>query len=230
MPRDGFKRRSACVNKSFIRIFAEQKSWNRQNGSLSFTPMKHSALTRNHSHDSKSGRAALAILVFVSAVVVFVGMILAPLPTSGTRPGYPSDKDAEALQFFHDHQADFERLRSLIAAYPALIYVHRDRRELIPDDAIAKATEEWSEIQGLMTRLKLDALNGPASDWGLRMVFWGRGLVTASTTRSFWFSDVPPVRARVFPSLDTGFPDTPGSSSAFREIVPNWYLRLDWGG
>ena len=172
----------------------------------------------------------MTLLVLIGTGLLLLAIIMAPFPPSDRNPKHPSKKDAEALQFFHDHQADFERLRHLVADRPTLIYVHAGRREVIPPDAFANALQEWNEIMGLMTRLELAGLNGPASDRGLRMVFWGRGMVTASTTRSFWFSDVPPDRARVFSSLDTGFPDTPGSSSAFREILPNWYLRLDWGG
>ncbi len=188
--------------------------------------MKHIIPT---SHAS-SGRISLVLLVLLGLGLLLVGLVLSPIPTSRDPEVYPSRKAAPALQFFHQHQADMERLRSLVAARPALVYLHLKRRETVPKDVFANDSAAFNEVLALMTRLQLVWLNGRASSWGIRLSFWSQGMVTASTTQSFWFSEVPPAHDQIFTNFGDQLPSKYGSGSSFCEITPHWYLRLDWGG
>lgn len=179
---------------------------------------------------SDSGRTTLTLLVFLGLGLALLGFILSPIAPARNRDVYPSKEEAPALQFFREHQADFERLRNLVAAHPSLIYLHRERGEVAPKDTFGNDTGALNEVLTLMTRLQLVSVNGAASGWGLRMSFWSEGMVMASVTRSFWFSDIPPSPDRVFATFGDHFPDKSGSGSAYCTITPHWYLRFDWGG
>lgn len=182
------------------------------------------------SRRSDSGRSTLMLLVFLGLGLALLGFILSPIAPARNRDVYPSNEEAPALQFFREHQADFEKLRNLVAAHPSLIYLHRDRGEVVPKDAFGNDAAALNEVLTLMTRLRLASVNGAASSWGLRMCFLSEGMVTASVTRSFWFGDIPPSPDRIFATFGDHFPDKSGSGSAYCTITPHWYLRFDWGG
>lgn len=188
--------------------------------------MKHIVPT---SHAS-SGRVSLVLLVLFGLGLLLLGLVLSPIPPSRNSDAYPSRKAAPALQFFRQHQADFERLRALVNTRPALVYLHLKRRETTPGDVFANDPAAFNEVLDLMTRLQVLSLNGRASNWGMRMSFWREGMVTAGLTQSFWCSDTPPPQDRILAAHEGQLPVTGASGSAFCEITPRWYLRLDWGG
>lgn len=175
------------------------------------------------------GRATMTLLVILGFGTLLLGFILSPISPVLSK-GYPSKEAAPAIEFFRQHQADFERLRTLITAHPSLVYLHLKRREATPPDVFHHDKHALEEVLTLMTQLRLTSLNGPASSWGLRMSFWSQGMVMASQDLSFWFSEIPPDKDRIFATFGDHLPDKSGSGSAFCEIASHWYLRLDWGG
>ncbi len=62
------------------------------------------------------------------------------------------------------------------------------------------------------------------------MIFQSEGMVMvmSSRTKSFYFSRQTPPRP--VPCIENFVIDEPESEGVNRKIVPNWYLKLDWGG
>ena len=52
-------------------------------------------------------------------------------------------------------------------------------------------------------------------------------MVMSSRTKSFYFSRQTPPRP--VPCIENFVIDEPESEGVNRKIVPNWYLKLDWG-
>ena len=109
-----------------------------------------------------------------------------------------------------------------------LVYYDLQRDEASPKAALGANNEEREMIRQLMKNHGVSALNGPVSSWGLRMVFRNEGMVTAGSTKSFYFSRLKP--EKIVPSIENFVIDAPESEGVYRNIVPNWYLKLDWGG
>lgn len=131
------------------------------------------------------------------------------------------------MRFFLSHQEFFEQLRECVEQNKALVYYDLERDEATPVNALDQDVDRQA-IRQLMKNLGLSALNGPASGWGVRMIFQSEGFVVAGSNKSFYFSlQTPP---RLVPSIENFVIDAPESEGVFRNIAPNWYLKLDWGG
>jgi hypothetical protein len=167
--------------------------------------------------------------VLIGLSMILLSIVLSPIDPHRDPTVYPSNRETPAIEFFHAHAKDFERLRVLVSAHPELIYLHLGRREVSPKHVLEESNPEFKDILSIMARLKLASLNGPASDWGLRMSFLGSGMATGGKDHSFWFCETPPQDEQLLNTLDVHIPQ-PGSSSIFRQILPCWYLRYDWGG
>jgi hypothetical protein len=136
--------------------------------------------------------------------------------------------DDSAIQVFLSYRESFEDLRSWTEKKTTLVHYHLERDEASPSTALESEDEDRQVIRYLMGRLGLSALNGLASRWGLRMIFWSEGMVMSSVSKSFYYSlKTPP---RVVPSIENFVIDAPESEGVYRSIAPNGYLKLDWGG
>lgn len=147
---------------------------------------------------------------------------------TGTQNAYPSDSDQAAVDFFHAHREDFEKVRSLVERHP-FIGMDDGGNDASPPDAFRDAPEAKAELLQLMQTLRLPWINGTQSDWGIRLTFRSTGMVMAGTNKSFYYSGKPPPK-NVVTSTEGFTPNTTDSSSVFRPIGSGWYLRLDWGG
>ncbi|MEQ1747788.1 MAG: hypothetical protein ABL974_00085 [Prosthecobacter sp.] len=172
----------------------------------------------------------VALVMLLGLGVALFALLIFPLPSSSEKSDLPfrADSDDSSIQFFLAHQEAFEQLRHLIEAKKHLEYYDLKRDEVIPKNAVPNEDLDRLAIRQLMTNLGLSALNGPASDWGLRMIFQSEGMVMSSSTKSFYFSHQTP--PRLVPSIENFVLDAPESEGVYRKIVPNWYLKLDWGG
>lgn len=172
----------------------------------------------------------IAILAILAVGVVFFALLFSPLPSFRDESDLPFDhsSDDSAINFFLSHQDSFEELRVKIEKQTTLVYYDLQRDEASPKAALGANNEEREMIRQLMKNLGVSALNGPVSSWGLRMIFRSEGMVTAGSTKSFYFSRLKP--EKIVPSIENFVIDAPESEGVYRNIVPNWYLKLDWGG
>jgi len=180
------------------------------------------------SNSGETRSCIIAIVAILSVAAVIFALLLSPLPSSRDKSSLPFDpeSDGSAIQFFLTHQDSFEQLREIIEKKKTLVYYDLERDETSPPNAFADDGQDQDRqvIRQLMTDLGLEALNGPASDWGLRMIFHGEGMVMSSTTKSFYFSRQTPTR--VVPSIENFVIDAPESEGVYRNMVPNWYLKM----
>lgn len=172
----------------------------------------------------------VALVILLGFGIALFALIISPLPNSSEKSDLPfrADSDDSAIQFFLAHQEAFEQLRQLIETKTQLAYYNHKRDDVIPKNALPNEDLDRLAIRQLMTNLGLSALNGPASDWGLRMIFQSEGMVMSSSTKSFYFSHQTP--PRLVPSIENFVLDAPESEGVYKNIAPNWYLKLDWGG
>lgn len=172
----------------------------------------------------------IAILAILAVGAAFFALLFSPLPDSRARSDLPFDHESDeaAIHFFLSHQDSFEDLRVRLEKQTTLVYYDLQRDEASPETALASDNAQRQIIRQIMKNLGLSALNGPASSWGLRMIFQSEGMVTAGSTKSFYFSRVTP--QKIVPSIENFVIDAPESEGVYRNIVPNWYLKLDWGG
>lgn len=168
-------------------------------------------------------------LVVVALCVGALALFTLPIGTKDKDASRSdSDSDESSMRFFVDHAADFEKLRELVELHPTLVHYHLARDVATPWEALDHQDDHRSKIRSLMKDLGISALNGPASDWGIRLIIQNEGWAMASITKSFYFSRQAP--APLVPSIEKHVIKEPESSGVYWWIAPNWYLKMDWGG
>lgn len=171
------------------------------------------------------GGLGLLLLLSVPCAIIMLAF------DDRTRPGsaYPSDSDAAAIDFFHAHRQDFEKMRSLIEGHPFIYLAAESGRDESPPGAFRDVTQTRKELLRLMETLRLQAINGTQSSWGIRLILRSAGMVMAGSNKSFHYSGKTPPKNLV-PSTEGFVPNTPDSSGVCRPIESGWYLQFDWGG